>query len=139
MPNLAAVLRADAVLKVGSDVYEYFESPHNQYFEGKITAVHNTVPKTFCVKYEDGTTIDHQDEHDVRRWFKLVGTALWVKYVGCARLPPARPQPLPAHGLPIISCPARPCHSPRLYTHPPLSRAPPAGTLRRPSPTSKIV
>jgi hypothetical protein len=36
MPNLAAVLRSDIVIGVGTKIYEYFGAPYNAWYEGKV-------------------------------------------------------------------------------------------------------
>ena len=36
MPNLAAVLRSDIVIGVGTKIYEYFSAPYNAWYDGKV-------------------------------------------------------------------------------------------------------
>ena len=36
MPNLAAVLRAEVAIGVGTEIYEYYGAPYNAWFKGKV-------------------------------------------------------------------------------------------------------
>ena len=79
MPNLAAVLRDDIVISVGTKVYEYFGAPHNAWYDGKVIKVTNGangLPELFTIKYSDGTTID-AEEHEVRRVLRIHNSDYW--------------------------------------------------------------
>ena len=79
MPNLAAVLRHEIVIDVGTKVYEYFGAPYSTWFSGKVTKVTAGSPKLYSIKYSDGTTMD-SEEHEVRRWLHIHDSAEWLKY-----------------------------------------------------------
>ena len=53
MPNLAAVLRSEVNIVVGTKVHEYFGAPYNAWFDGKVTKIVG-VPPVYTVKYSDG-------------------------------------------------------------------------------------
>ena len=82
MPNLAAVLRHEANLVVGTKLYEYFGEPYNAWYDGEIKKITSDgfagSPKIFSVKYSDGTEMD-SEEHEVRRWLRVHDHALWLK------------------------------------------------------------
>ena len=79
MPNLAALLRHEKSIVVGSVVYEYFGAPYDSWFDGKVTKVSGGSPKMYTVKYSDGTTME-SEEHEVRRWLKIHDTREWLQY-----------------------------------------------------------
>ena len=83
MPNLAAVLRSEKDLVVGTRIYEFFGAPYNEWFEGKVTKVIPGPQKMFMVKYSDGKTIT-SDENEVRRWIRIHDSAEYQQYCGYA-------------------------------------------------------
>ena len=80
MPNLAAVLRAEEEIKVGTEVHEYFAAPFDAWYKGKVVRVSADLT-TFTIKYEDNTHCTG-DEAEVRRWVVVVGKPMYTKYIG---------------------------------------------------------
>jgi len=79
MLNLAALLRHEKSIVVGSAVYEYFGAPYDAWFDGKVTKVSGGSPKLYTVKYSDSSNME-SEEHEVRRWLKIHDTREWEQY-----------------------------------------------------------
>ena len=78
MPNLAAVLRSEVNIVVGTKVHEYFGAPYNAWFDGKVTKIGGT-PTVYTVKYSDGAEMG-SEEHEVRRSLAIHKSPDWLLY-----------------------------------------------------------
>ena len=86
MPNLAAVLRSEVNIVVGTKVHEYFGAPYDAWFDGKVTKIASggaVTPTVYTIKYSDGATID-SEEHEVRRWLAIHDSPDWLLYCSYA-------------------------------------------------------
>lgn len=81
LPNVAALLRAKAEMKVGLQVYEYFEDS-DKWFKGEVVAPRQQGLLT--VKYSDNKKID-QEEREVRQWVDVREMPEWNKIVKAVR------------------------------------------------------
>lgn len=57
MPNVAAVLRNETVLVVGTPIYDWFGAPYNRYYKGKVTKLPSAANPEYHVAFSDGTTV----------------------------------------------------------------------------------
>jgi hypothetical protein len=76
LPSVAALLRQRHVIAKGTEVYEWFEAPHNQWFHGKVTRMPTVQKPTYEVSYSDGTKIENT-ELELRNWIDVRNLPGW--------------------------------------------------------------
>jgi hypothetical protein len=82
LPNVAALLRKQVVLKKGVKVYEYFADINPpRFYKGAIESV---VRGKIKVKYEDEKVIE-QEEREVRQWVDVREMAEWKRLSAAAK------------------------------------------------------
>lgn len=83
MPNVAALLRSQTELTVGTKIYEYFADViPPRYFKGEIVQ-----PRTeglYTIKYTDNSKID-QEEREVRQWIDVREMPEWKRLADAAK------------------------------------------------------
>jgi hypothetical protein len=77
MPNVAALLRRDHVIAVGSAIYEWFGPPVNQWFTGSVTRLPSARAPDFDVLYSDNTSITQISELEVRNILDVTTFPEW--------------------------------------------------------------
>lgn len=59
LPNVAAVLRSQTQLKVGTPVYDWFGAPYNKFFDGVVKSLPRGANDYYVLKFSDGTEVDY--------------------------------------------------------------------------------
>lgn len=63
LPNVTAVLKADAALEVGTPVMDWFGAPYNAFYKGKVASVPRDLEDgVHLLKFSDGSEVEYHRE-----------------------------------------------------------------------------
>jgi hypothetical protein len=84
LPSVAALLRKSHVIAKGTELYEWFEAQHSQWFTGKVTRMPTPAKPTYQITYSDGGKLEYE-EREVRNWIDVRKFPEWQTTVDCVK------------------------------------------------------
>lgn len=84
LPSVAALLRSEHKVTVGTKLYEYFGGQYDKWYVGTVTKLPSASNSSYSVKYEDGVTMQ-LEERDVRSAIDVRAFPEWKKIVDAVK------------------------------------------------------
>lgn len=84
MPSVAALLRSEHKIEIGTKVYEYFGGEYDKWYSGTVTKLPTAANPCYSVKYSDGKTMQ-LEEHEVRSAIDVRAFPTWQQMVASVK------------------------------------------------------